>query len=710
MSQVPSQRKAGFQVVSVENIDPSTGIISSLLLTDAPAYTAMSQPAYPYLSKNFLFQENLFKNGSIFGVADVGVGDIEADNTDGFFDKYRFFGFDGRKISVYWLESVSDLLTPDKLIFSGRMDYPEITTETATFHVKNKLKELDVQAQTTFFKGGLPDSLYAGIGPGDPIVNPGGPPSGVGGVFDPPAWGGDYVNRLDGEENLYGKTKPMIFGRCMSVPLTLVNSSKQIYACNYDIRGNRKAIYTARRVTDQGVTLDYSRDYATSALLLAATTAAGNFDTCLAEGLFKMGSKPLGDVIADIDTLPISSNNVSTVVSGMMQDLLGYEAGVDYSSDDLDSIAALNPCPIGIFINDKDKVIDVISLALSSLGGWVCCDQYNVFRFGRIDLPSMFDVAFMFNDDYIKKGSLKRVQTGDKNRSVPAYQVTIRHTRNWQSLNLSQSLQSVDTYYRLFLATDYRTASATDNEILQYHPSAPSLVFDTVLVEGQRVTIVNSDFSLAINKGWTDVSVAGGVPTIVAGQLVLTPSASVGGFAGLSQNLIYPSYALSPGNYKVGFTSISGNNLLLSVIGNTTLGTILLDTTAIATQKDYSTLFKADASDFISDGNGKFHITLRIANQRNGVTQIHTLDNVYIQEYLGGLTVSQEAQRRLNILKANVERYTFIVSVRDGLGIRLGMTLGIQTDRFQMSNGKAFKIIGKVYDTDADEIQFDVWG
>ena len=717
MSQTPNQKLAGFQVVAIENINPETGVISDLLITDAPAYTAMNQPAYPYLSKNFLFKENLFKDGSIFGAADVGIGDIEADNTDGFFDQFRFFGFDGRRIKIYWLESPTDLLTIEKLLFSGTQDYPEITTEKATFHVKNKLKELDVQAQNTFFKGGLPDSLYAGLGAGDPILDPGGPPSGVGGVVDPPGWGDDYINRLDGEENMYGKTKPICFGRCMSVPLPLVNASKEVYACNYDTLGNRKPIYAVRRLTDQGVTIYYGRDYATSALLLAATTGAGLFDTCLAEGLFKLGTKALGDVVADIDTLPIEANNVATVVSAMLQDLMGYEAGVDYSSDDLDAIAGLNPCPIGLFINDKDKVIDLISLALSSVGGWVCCDVFNVFRFGRIDLPNIRESVFTFTDDYIKQGTLERVQTGDKNRGVPAHQITIRHTKNWQTLSLGQSLQSVDKYYRLFLAQEYRSASATDNEILEYHPSAPSLSFDTALIEGQRVTIINSDFSTGIVKGWTDISTGLGAAVTLnaSGQLVLTPGSSGGAVAGISQDLFYPASALSPGNYKLGLTSVSGNNLFANIVGAVgNIGSLHLDAGFPITQKDYSVLFKAEATDFIADGNGKFHLTLQLKNERNGVTQIHVLDNVYIQEYLQGLTATQEAQRRLNALKADVERFTFIVPVRDAIGIRLGMTIGIFTDRFQLDEqgplGTPFKIIGKVYDTDAGEIQFDVWG
>jgi hypothetical protein len=703
-NQTPLQKRAGYQVVGLENINPTTGVISYLYITDAPAYTAMPDPAYPYLSKNFLFKSNLFKNGSVFGSADIGIGDIEADNTDGFFDQFRFFGFDGRRIKIWWIESPAELLSNDNIIFSGTQDYPEITEKRATFHVKNKIKELDVQAQTKFFKGGLPDALYAGVGPGDPILDP------TGGVNDPPAWGSDYVNRLDGEENLYGTTKPIVFGRCMSFPLTLVNSSKGIYACNYTTNGDRKPINNVRRLTDQGVTIVYGRDYLTSDLLLAATTAAGFFDTCISEGLFKLGSKALGDVIADIDTLPIESNNVATVVSALLEDLLGYEAGIDFSSDDLYQIAAKNPAPMGICVTDKEKVIDLASLCLSSVGGWMATDEFNMIRFGRIELPDPENSIFTFTDDYIKEGTLQRIQTGDDNRGIPARQVTIRHTKNWKTLNLAQSLQSVDQYYRLFLAGEYRSAVATDDEITQYHPSAPSLTFDTVLLEGQRATIVGWDFSLALNKSWTDTSVSPATAVINASnQLVLTPGAST--IAGVSQVLSFPGSAFGPGKYRLGLTSISGSNLWATITGATgDVAQIHFTAGFLNGQTDVSTTFTIALSDFNNGGNNIHTVTLKLYNERVGATQIQTLDNVYIQEYLPGLTPTQEAQRRLTMLKADVERFTFTVSVRDGKNIALGSTILIQTDRFSMQDGDAFNVIGKIYDTDSNEIQFDVWG
>jgi hypothetical protein len=678
----------------------------------------MSSPAYPYLAKNFLFKQNLFKDGSVFGQADIGVGDIEADNTDGFFDKYRFYGFDGRRVKVYYIDSVDELLTLDNLIFSGTQDYPEISVDKAVFHVKNKLKELDVQAQTKFFKGGLPDALYAGLGPGDPILGDYGepppdnppPPAGTDGITDPPPWGEDYVNRLDGEENLYGTTKPIIFGRVYSFPLVLVNSGKSIYASNFDVFGNRKPIYSVSRATDQGVTIAYGRDYEDSVALLAATTAAGFFDTCLAEGLFKFGTPPLGEVVADIDTLPIQNNNISTVVSNLLVDLMNYDAGVDYSTADLIHIAQKNPAPLGICVLDKEKVIDLVNALVSSVGGWIATDQNNMFRFGRIDLPDHADSVFTFTDDYIEEGTLQRVQTGDDNRGIPCHQVTIRHTKNWKTLNLGQSLQSVEKYYRLFLAGEYRSATATDDGILEYHPSAPSLTFDTVLVEGQRATVTGWDFSQPLNETWTDISVAPATATINAnGQLLLTPGAATK--AGVSQDLTYPGSAIAPGRFRFGFTSVAGNNVEVSLInGAGTIASIVIDNTMDDDQFDISIGTELNLSDFNNDSNGKYHITLKVINHIVGASNTHILDNIYLQEYCVGLTPSQEAQRRLTMLKSDVERFTFTVALKDGMRINLGDTITIQTDRFQMQDGDDFKVIGKVYDTDSNEIQFDVWG
>jgi hypothetical protein len=710
MSQTPSQRRGGWQVISLEIMNPETGEVFELLITDAPAYTAMDRPAYPYLTKNFLFKQSLFKDGSVFGTADVGVGDIEVDNTNGFFDQYRFFGFDGRAVKVYYIDSVSELLSLDNLIFSGILDYPEISTDKIVLHVQNKLKELDVQAQTAFFKGGLPDSLYAGLGPGDPILDPDDPPpSGGGGISEPPAWGEDYERRLDGEENLYGTTKPIIFGRCYSFPLVLVNSSKEIYASNYTVTGDRKPIYSVSRVTDQGVSLVFNKDYANSDDLLDADTPAGNFDTCLAEGLFKLGTPALGDVLADIDTLPIYTNNVATLISQMLVDLLNYDAGVDFSTADLQHLAAKNSCPLGICVLDKEKVIDLVSLIVSSVGGWLATDQTNTFRFGRVDLPDHANSLFTFTDDYIKDGTLNRIQTGDQNRGIPCRQVTVRHTRNWKTLNLGQSLQSVEKYYRLFLAAEFRSATATDDSILLFHPSAPSLTFDTVLVEGQRASILDWNFSSALAGSWTDISVFGSTAVINSdNQLVLTPGAAA--LAGVSQELSFPGSAIAPGKYRFGFTSISGNNADIILEGVNVVGRLHVTSAFPVAQTDYSIGITIYPSDYTDNGDGNYSLTLTVKNERVGASQIQVLDNLYLQEYMQGLTASMEAQRRLTMLKSDVERFSFAVELKDGMAFNLGDTITIQTDRFSMQDGDDFLILGKVIDADSNEIQFDIWG
>lgn len=702
---IPAQ---GYQVVVFNYKETGPGadfdVTKQLMITDARSYTAMGVAALPILSRCFLFQESIFEDGTIFGKPDSGIGDIEIDNTEGLLDSYRFFGFDGQQFKVYQIHDEEELLNDNtNLIFTGTLDYPEFQLKAVVFHCKNRFQEWSVPVQSKVFSGGLPDDLYSVLGPpieylSDPNDPEATPPDFQ--VIYPPVYDGFYPTRLEGEEDLAGKKKPMIFGRVLNAPGILVNSSKNIYAFSYDADGNRRALQKINRVCDKGTDILIQADFIDSATLMSFIPDPGYCATCLAEGLIRFGTIPQGDVTADIDESTISESSAPKVIARLLTVVLGYQPGIDFNQGDLDALHAINPAVVGVYLTGDEAIQDVVVLLTTSIGAWGCPDTRGLFRFGRIDLPSLYDSVATFTNDNILEDSLNRVQFGDENRGIPPQQVTIRHSKAWAVLGKGQTLESVDAYIRTFMANEYRESFANDPDILKVHPSAPTMIFDTLLVKGQRALIRNWDFQIelgSVTSPKQDWAVTNSAEINDDNQIVLTPLSKAQ--SSVSQSLTNPGQ-FSGGVWKIGMTSLATNASFDVVVGFTTIATVDMPAPG-----DYSVTL------IIPETVGSLLIIIRntvgsLTNPDSGI-----VDNVYMLELLPGLTPSQEAARRMTIMKSNFERFQFDVSVEDSKKARIGDVITLQLDdRFEMQDGVPFRVVGKTYDTDANEVEFDVVG
>jgi len=90
----------------------------------------------------------------------------------------------------------------------------------------------------------------------------------------------------DAPSSLVGQVKPLLFGRKRNVEPVLVDTGLLLYQVH---AGPMQAIDAVR---DRGVALTNAGDTADYTALAAATVAAGTYKTCLAAGLFRIGSAP----------------------------------------------------------------------------------------------------------------------------------------------------------------------------------------------------------------------------------------------------------------------------------------------------------------------------------------------------------------------------------------------------------------------------------
>lgn len=98
----------------------------------------------------------------------------------------------------------------------------------------------------------------------------------------------------EGDANLKGIVRLIAIGTVFNIPLRLLVASLLIYEASCT------SVYAFTEVRDGGAVLAAGSDYATYALLAAASVAAGTYATCKAFGLVKLGGTPEKQVTADI--------------------------------------------------------------------------------------------------------------------------------------------------------------------------------------------------------------------------------------------------------------------------------------------------------------------------------------------------------------------------------------------------------------------------
>ena len=98
----------------------------------------------------------------------------------------------------------------------------------------------------------------------------------------------------DGDASLAGQIKPLAIGSVFNISPVQINATGLIYQVSCS------AVLAIDAVRDGGALLAFSADYATYALLAAATVAPGAYASCIAQGLFRLGSAPVYLITADV--------------------------------------------------------------------------------------------------------------------------------------------------------------------------------------------------------------------------------------------------------------------------------------------------------------------------------------------------------------------------------------------------------------------------
>lgn len=408
-----------------ETIYAADGWFNSL-----PADTPANQHYRPVLVSPFNAQISLFEGIEPAGRASVGFGEIVLHNGDGWLDDVIDLGWSGRPITL-WRGVPFAARSTFTLVFTGALDGLTPDEQQVSLRLRTREALLDRPLQATLYQGS----------------------------------GGK-----EGGADLVGKRKPVAYGRLLNVPGVLIDSANLVYQIS-DLPVNQ---ITA--VRDKGVALAFDTDYASYALLVAAAISSGDYATCLAEGMVRLGGAPEGQVTIDCrgadngdspGGYPETAGTIIRRIVTTRLDTVNLVDPDDLDADSFDQLEIDQPAPIG-FWDGPDSSLTVgqaLDQIMASIGGW-----------WTFTLPGKLSVAVLKAPGGDADAVLTRadivfgpfaLQGG-----VPSYRRLVGYQRMWAIQAQDSLAGAVTAADKLLYSTQYRYALTTDAAVLAKHRNA----------------------------------------------------------------------------------------------------------------------------------------------------------------------------------------------------------------------------------------------
>lgn len=395
--------------------------------TTLPTDSLSSTPFFGTLAQPLSFTRSLL-GSDIIGNFSSGTGELDIDNTDGEYDfLIQDFAIDGRSIVVK-VGREGDSYDKFYTVFNGTASDWLVAEDAVKIKLVDKAYLLNVPAQP---------NNYGGSG------------------------------GIDGTTDLKGKRKPRCLGSCLNISPPLVIPSSLVYQVNDGPIQGVVAVY------DRGAALTFQTDYATSALLLAASVTSGHFSTCLAEGFFKLGSSASGTVTADINgdkSFGVWAQTPADIIASVLEFstvLPGSAQG--YYLPSFAAMATLSPATIGYYIapDDTNTVADVVSNIMGSVGGWGGFRRSGQFELGIFLTPVGATPNAVFDRSDIIQISREALPS---TLTPPPYRFRCSYNHNWTvQTDLAGSVPATRV---AFLAQSDRYSDSIDLTVKLDHPFA----------------------------------------------------------------------------------------------------------------------------------------------------------------------------------------------------------------------------------------------
>lgn len=384
----------------------------------------------PRLKSSFNFETRLFDGDEPSGRSRPGLGEMTALNTDKGLDAALGLAWDGRRLEVF----EGDKADPFYPGFTRRFVGTTEGIEWDEGRVYIRLRDPQLRCDRP-----LQQDTYAGTG------------------------------GIEGSADLKGRRKPIAAGYCQNVPCLPIDAAALIYQVH------SRAIQSVGAVRDKGAPITASgSDYTTYALLAAATIAAGQFATCLAYGLIRLGATPAGQVTADIEG--------DAGVAGIGGDYVKDSAGIlrrfatvflpatdrfdDPDEIDSSAFAALyaqQPAEVGYFCDAGETAADVFDRLMAAIGSTWSVTLLGKLSVRRLAVPTGAPSATLAPRNI--KGTRRR-------GPVPSWRRRLGYQRMWYVQSKDDLAGSVNETNRALYSEQYRWAIATSDAARDAHRRA----------------------------------------------------------------------------------------------------------------------------------------------------------------------------------------------------------------------------------------------
>ena len=193
--------RARIECYIAHDSDPTT-----LCFTNGKGHYDASGNFYePRLMTSFNMERHVFGDGTTAGASDVALGTMEIENLDGALDAYKNYGFDGRSVI---LEAAPTEDGTFRTIWTGQASYAQFEWERVLVYLRDRQEQLYTRK--------VQETLYEGE-----------------------------------DEEIEGTPVPQCYGRCLNMPLTLIDPSLLLYQ-------GGESFYSVEAVYDSGVALGSS--------------------------------------------------------------------------------------------------------------------------------------------------------------------------------------------------------------------------------------------------------------------------------------------------------------------------------------------------------------------------------------------------------------------------------------------------------------------
>lgn len=282
---------------------------------------------------------------------------------------------------------------------------------------------------------------------------------------------------------------PIVYGRVYNVPGkpytddTILDSDRIFKISRYPV-DSIDAVYVDR------VAQSLDADYLTlSALDTAqASLIAGEYATCVAEGLFAVHSSADGVITCDVKGRDDSGPGYQDTAGEIVEDIAEDSAQLDslkfpqfvLNDTPSDVFKTAAPQEIGFFLDGSRNVLDLIGDIVASVGGVYWWDNHGELCPAVWTAPNSSESQGTIDEitDIIGDTSVRAWEP-------PVYRAEVRYNRNYQTMD-SGGLPSTVTGPQDFIINEWRDVSVADPETESKYENARQLIVETMMQQASE--------------------------------------------------------------------------------------------------------------------------------------------------------------------------------------------------------------------------------